>query len=370
MLLAVVAFVVSVAALEIGARIVVDSRSIESLRTYDASGIPVHTRNFSGTAWDDESGRRVHLQTNNLGFMGPISLARKDSRTFRIAILGDSFTEAFQVDANKSFSSLVQTRLAELDKSVEVWNFGYSGTGPVEALTIYHEYVRRLTPDLVVLAFFFNDFVDANVHNGIRSVIEKGDIATLTSAIARSKRTGWRYALTTRSRLFEFVLLRAHRSPRSRSILQRLGLASPIRGHSNPNALPDHLAQFERDSPLADQYDMWLLAFDRLARDVHQEGSGFLTVLLPLKAQVYTESFLEELAAERPATRLPTLDFDRVDRFLVAEFRKRKAMFLHLLPAFRVRSGEKELYFRGHFTEAGHALTARLLVDHIVESYF
>ena len=57
----------------------------------------------------------------------------KPPNTFRIAVIGDSFAEALQVDLDHTFWSVMERKLAEgwrgNGQRVEVLNFGVSGYG-------------------------------------------------------------------------------------------------------------------------------------------------------------------------------------------------------------------------------------------------
>ena len=85
---------------------------------------------------------------------------------FRVAILGDSFTEALQVPLEDTFHKIVEAELG----NVEIMSFGISGQGTVEQLLTYRHYVRNFDPDLIVLAFFPGNDPIENVRRTKRSV--------------------------------------------------------------------------------------------------------------------------------------------------------------------------------------------------------
>jgi hypothetical protein len=91
---------------------------------------------------------------------------QKPANTFRIAVLGDSFTEALQVPMEKNFSSVLQQQLqgcAPLNgKRVEVLNFGVHGYGTAQELQMLRHYAWDYSPDLVLLAFFTGNDVQNN----------------------------------------------------------------------------------------------------------------------------------------------------------------------------------------------------------------
>ena len=89
----------------------------------------------------------------------------KPADTVRIAVLGDSFSEAMHVPMEQTFWSLLERKLQECNaspgKKVEVINFGVSGYGTAQELLTLRQKVWDYSPDLVVLAFpTYNDIYD------------------------------------------------------------------------------------------------------------------------------------------------------------------------------------------------------------------
>jgi len=89
----------------------------------------------------------------------------KPADTVRIAVLGDSFSEAMHVPMEQTFWSLLERRLQECNlfpgKRVEVINFGVSGYGTAQELMTLRQKVWDYSPDIVILAFTtFNDIYD------------------------------------------------------------------------------------------------------------------------------------------------------------------------------------------------------------------
>ena len=81
----------------------------------------------------------------------------------RIAVLGDSFTEARHVAQEETFASVAERELAGCaalaGRHPELLNFGVTGYGTVQELLLLRERVWNWHPEEVVLAFFVgNDF--------------------------------------------------------------------------------------------------------------------------------------------------------------------------------------------------------------------
>jgi hypothetical protein len=98
-------------------------------------------------------GSRHVVEINSQGWRGPEVAIEHPPGTFRIALLGDSFIEAFEVPFEETVGEVLERRLSELwQVPVEVLNFGQGGYGTAQQqLTLHHE-VWKYSPDLVLLA--------------------------------------------------------------------------------------------------------------------------------------------------------------------------------------------------------------------------
>ncbi len=93
----------------------------------------------------------------------------KRAGSFRIALLGDSCTEAVQVPFEATWGKLLERELAHCSalaaqgfRTIETLNFGVSGYSTAqELLTLRHE-SNRFNPDLVLLAFYAGNDVRNN----------------------------------------------------------------------------------------------------------------------------------------------------------------------------------------------------------------
>jgi len=111
-------------------------------------------------------GTKVFASVNSRGQHDREHQTEKPPDTFRIAVLGDSFTEGFQVSIDKAYWSVLQQKLSECGtlrgKKVETINFGVSGYGTAAELEMLRSRVWSYSPDLVILAFFTGHNVQDN----------------------------------------------------------------------------------------------------------------------------------------------------------------------------------------------------------------
>jgi len=99
----------------------------------------------------------VFVHINSQGLRDREHALQKPPNTFRIAVLGDSYTEALQVPMEKDYSSVLERELTGCPslqgKSVEVMNFGVNSFTTAQELLRLRERVWPYSPDLVILAF-------------------------------------------------------------------------------------------------------------------------------------------------------------------------------------------------------------------------
>lgn len=102
----------------------------------------------------------VPVSTNSDGFRDRDWETTKPPGTMRIAILGDSFIEAIQVPAERTAARVLESRLSARfpERKFETMNFGVSNYGVGQYLLAYQEYVRRFTPDYVVVFASYLNF--------------------------------------------------------------------------------------------------------------------------------------------------------------------------------------------------------------------
>jgi hypothetical protein len=107
--------------------------------------------------WQRDEGR-AYVKISKQGLRDREHQVAKPAGTYRIAILGDSYAEAMQVDLDRTFWSLLPKKLDACGfaagKKIETVNFGVSGYGTGHELLTLRERVWPYAPDMVLLAFF------------------------------------------------------------------------------------------------------------------------------------------------------------------------------------------------------------------------
>ena len=106
------------------------------------------------------------VQVNSEGLRDREHAKTKPPNTLRVAVLGDSFTEAIHVPIEQTFWSKLERKLGNCEavkgrKKVEVMNFGVQGYSTAQELVMLRKKVWDYSPDIVILAFFIgNDVIN------------------------------------------------------------------------------------------------------------------------------------------------------------------------------------------------------------------
>lgn len=127
--------------------------------------------------------------------------APKADGVWRIAVLGDSFTEAVQVDIEQTWWRRLEALLNErgcLGRPVEILNFAHSGYSNTQSLVTLRRDVARHRPDEVLLAFFSGNDVLENhptlaydpIRPFLKEVSAEGVVDELAQAVGLTEK--WR----------------------------------------------------------------------------------------------------------------------------------------------------------------------------------
>ncbi|MDT5267946.1 MAG: hypothetical protein QOH49_132 [Acidobacteriota bacterium] len=134
--------------------------------TYPVFYQPDEVRGYS--LWPGAEGRyrregAARVSINSDGLRDREHTRSKPAGTLRIAVVGDSYAEAFQVEREQAFWSVLEQKLRDCPalagREVEVINFGVSGYGTAQELLTLREKVWSYSPDVVLLAVTTNNDV-------------------------------------------------------------------------------------------------------------------------------------------------------------------------------------------------------------------
>jgi hypothetical protein len=233
------------------------------------------------------------VEVNSTGFRDREHPKKKPEGVYRIAFLGDSYTEAMQVGFDETYWNVAARALEDCDalsgrKPVPM-NFGLSGIGTAQQYEILRHFVADQDPDLVVLAFVSNDIYNNHPAYGGRDLKpfyvlgDNGDLVLDDSFKNSSTFLGrisplrtLRRSVLQSSRVLQLVVeVRA-------SMVRRASLRESRNRHDNLYRPPETEA-------LRESWQITEALIARMAEEIASLGSEFLLFTVTTGHQVHPD---------------------------------------------------------------------------------
>jgi lysophospholipase L1-like esterase len=281
----------------------------------------------------------------------------KHPGVFRIVSLGDSFTIGYEVDADQTFSIVLERELNKAGYDVQVLNAGVSGFSNAEEALYLERELLKYEPDVVVLSFFLNDLTD-NVRTGLFR-LNDGQLETAAKTYVPA---GWLGNFLNSSWFFNLLSERSNAFAFTKERATSIVKAEMVRANEK-NLLGDRQARSDHEqlgeSPGTE------------SREQSEDHDGERRLAAAIFEHIY--ELLQERGIPFVIHSIPTeLGDELVESFPSAEFDLKRpgiyfvSMRKELLPYL----GHQQLYWhRSHFhwtpfshDKSGRAL-ARIILD-------
>jgi hypothetical protein len=327
--------------------------------------------------WYDGEGK-AYVAINSLGYRDVEHTKVKPAGVFRIAVLGDSFTEARQVDIEETFWKRLEARLdrrREFEgRRIEVLNFGVGGYGTAQQLLTLKLHALDFSPDLVVLAFCpGNDIADnskllsSQVNRSFRPFYSLRDGALVLDSSFRD------FSLTYLQRRVSLTVIHYSRVLELMNQARRLVAA---RRSSQPPGSPNEIGLFDEEF-LEPKDEIWSQAWRisdaimaALQREVLAVGARFIVVTLTSPIQVDPNVGKRE----RFQRTLGVSDLFYTERRLRQAGQAFGFPVITLAEPFQAAATQRRVYFHGfkntgfgtgHWNEHGHEIAADILANEL-----
>lgn len=283
----------------------------------------------------------VAVQINSHGLRDREFSYRKPAGTYRVLVLGDSQTFGVGVEAEETYSKVLERRLRDATgRSVEVINTGVPGTGTAHQLYFLEIEGWRYEPDAVVTGFFFNDvnnnrLCDLYALRGGRLVRSaRTELDDAGEPAQRSQAHGGLIAYHTPVRA---------RPPAPSFWIRHSHLARFIR---------ERLSRYDMKDARADQiaegvaaWDLTAHLFRELSRRCAERRAVCLVTMIPSLMECKFRSLARVEAANAP---------------LLRPLKPQEVLDLH--PRFRAAGGERLFFARDqHMNREGHRVTGEAI---------
>jgi hypothetical protein len=331
------------------------------------------------SGWYDKEGR-AYVSVNHLGYRDEEHSQEKPAGVFRILFLGDSFTEARQIDLPDTFWKQVERNLNADErmagKRVEVISCAVGGYSTTQELLTLHMHGLGFEPDLVVLCMYLGNDISGNskrisqmygletfqpfhAYEGSRMVLDNSFRKLGLQYLKQ------RFMLTAihYSRLLE-VVNQLRRELQIRRI-ERISLREDFRiGARDEIYVPPRNQSWN---------EAWLITQDLLRmmrEDVTRAGARFLVATLSTQEQVNPDADRRRDLLEK----LQVADLFYSERRLREFGAENSIEVVTLAERMQAAAAETGVFFHGfektmgvgHWNKNGHTIAAEVLTEEIL----
>ena len=324
--------------------------------------------------WHTKEGR-AFVEASSAGWRDIEHTVDKPTDVYRIAVLGDSYSEAMQVDRDEAFWALLPERLIACGfargKRIEVLNFGVSGYGTAQEYLVLESQAMRYRPDLVLLQFTNGNDVRNNSQaleeDKLRPfyLLEADNTLRLDRSFAseadylRRSSTGHETLrkLSDRSRIVQLV-----QTVRSQPLMPQAKAA--------PAGVEQGLEPLVLAPPVDPLWEeAWQITEKLLAKTAayaRQHGAQFMLVTVPYAIQVHPDPLVRVALQDK----LGVPDLFYPDSRIAGISRRNAFRAVLLAPEMQGLAETHQTYFhgfpdigmgRGHWNAEGHRAAAEII---------
>lgn len=323
----------------------------------------------------------VVYKINSLALREEEISVEKKANSKRIIIVGDSLVFGHGVNVENTFVEQVE-RLLNKDSQgpLEIINAGIMGAAPTtEYLYLKYEGLK-LKPDVVILGLYMNDFRE---EKALAKIVQRDDEGEVTGIPINEK--------TIRPLILENILKKysfsynLFRSKEEALVKAKAKLIARLKGDQIPKFaqgqefevgdIENDLFTITREIDDEKFNNLFKPVSDRLLeikKLLDLNGVKFIVVVIPAGHQISDE----EWAGLRKELKLPQIEYSRrVFSELEKLGNRENIMIFDLskpISLYAKNNHGNRIFFSkdGHFTEFGHALTAKFLYEFIKDIKF
>lgn len=328
---------------------------------------------------------KIHEKMNSRGLRDREYEYDKAVNVFRILVLGDSFTEGYDVNIDDIFTEILERRLNDSlsrpsGRTFEVINAGTGGYSTDQEYLFYSLEGKKYDPDLVILMVYAANDIYYTIRdkygNYSKPLFElRQDSLILTNVplpkpLVHETYKNWLRETALYPMVTQIIL---QRLPSLARLLRHFGVISQstlevaIKDDGSKSQYPPSFSvyQVEYDSLTLKAWATTEALLASLAGETRNAGSSLLICSIPDRFQIYDDDW--KLTQEQ--FHVDTLSWDpaKPDRVLQDIANKLGVPFLSMTPA--LRHSEKPLYNGVHWNENGNVEAAAVIYDAITSRF-
>ncbi|HSF09695.1 MAG TPA: hypothetical protein VLA60_09785 [Nitrospirales bacterium] len=324
----------------------------------------------------------AYIRINSLGLRDREHPLEKPVGTFRIALLGDSYTEAMQVPTEQIYGARLEHELSDCPslagRQVEAMNFGVSGFSTAQELLVLRHKASPYDPDLVLLAFYSENDIRGNLRelNGKTNIpyfIMNDGRLVLDNSFHHTTEF-WLQQFPLSAEAFEISrVLQVFRNAKYtlKSFLEEMAQQQQMKDWEDPALRLDLLVYLDQPDPSWE--NAWTITerlIVQMKREVDDGGRRFLLVSLSNPDQVHPDVQHRQALARQ----LGVPDLLYPDRRIQALAKREGIELLSLAEPLATYAEQHGVFLhgfqntalgKGHWNAAGHRLAGKLMSERI-----
>ena len=297
------------------------------------------------------------VRTNSFGLRSPEVSVPKAPGTFRILLLGDSFTFGFQAVGDTVFARKLEQILRGRSATVEVVNAGVLSYCPLLEYLQYRHHLQALEPDLVILNFDMSDVQD-HLEYSRNLVASSAGVPLFVTEPSLGEAPGWMPGLLS----FQWAGRHLAAAARRRE--------SAVEGVPFARDEDRYIWALDNGPEMDREVQSTLAPLTNLADLLRHDDIPLLLATYPQPWQVSADAtplppIRDQYGIGRGTVHLNDRPFRKLEAFAAAH----GLPFFNATDAFRQDSDPAGLFLASdfHFTARGHAVYATALADYLTE---
>jgi hypothetical protein len=331
--------------------------------------------------------RETYVKINSRGWRDREHAFSKPPGTIRIAVLGDSFAEAFQVPIEQAFWTIMEHRLASCASGVglkiEALNFGVSGFSTARELILLRQRVWQYQPDIVLLLVTTRNDVRDNSpaldhyeSSPLPYFVYRDDSLNVDDSRLQVRNQSLSFRLQQSSLGRALDRMRTHSRllglfDAAREAYRQSGPINDKGGGEFEQGLDDEVFSPPSNSDWREAWNVTENLITQMRDEVQAKGAKFLVVTGSSSVQVNPDAALRGAYMKRlnidslfyPDLRIKALgEREGFETLTLAppllDYANRNQVFLH---------GSEETKGKGHWNQIGHQLVAEMIADKLCQ---
>jgi hypothetical protein len=312
---------------------------------------------------------KAYVKINDAGWRDRQHTVAKPAGVYRVAVLGDSYSEAMHVSMEDTYWHLLEKKLTQcLAKPVEVMSFAVAGYGTAQQYLTLKDVALPYQPDLVLLQFTNGN----DVRNNSRALEPEKERPFYTADFKLDRSFAQEKEFTNR-RTFSSEAVR-HLTDYSRTFQLVRTVSLMSRAHAaNPNEVEAGLDVSPLSPPKTPQWDEAWRITERLIAETNSlariHGAPLVLVMVPYAIQVHPDPQVR--------AKVPGADDFYPEKRLEAFGRSHGIPVVALAPEMQKLAQSEKRYLHGfestklgfgHWNPEGHRVAADLIARRLCAS--